>query len=326
MPKGCREKRIGLVLDPNVLCQYGCNEQAHYQFSGGKVCCCQNAKQCPAMIKQCSESSKQNYRENPNRAKNHSETLKRKYRKGKLIPWSEGLTKETHLSIKRQSEKLKGLSTWNKGLTKDTDERVAAYGINGRKDRIIVNCDQCGKELKRLPKHVSETNFCDGECYSTWQHTGRKGEANPGWKPRLVIKCDQCGRPIERLPKKVKETNFCDRNCQNEYHSERMSGEGNSQYIDGTSSEPYGPEFSEELREGIRDRDGRRCVRCGMPEIDNGRRLDVHHIDRDKKNNDESNLVSLCKDDHSRVHGKEREWWMAFYQKMMRGEKLKVSR
>lgn len=32
------------------------------------------------------------------------------------------------------------------------------------------------------------------------------------------------------------------------------------------------------IAEAIRERDGRRCTRCGMSEADNGRALDVHHI------------------------------------------------
>jgi len=46
------------------------------------------------------------------------------FMKGK-IPWNKGLTKESHPSIKSQSEKKIGKTAWNKGLTKETDLRVA---------------------------------------------------------------------------------------------------------------------------------------------------------------------------------------------------------
>ena len=59
--------------------------------------------------------------------------------------------------------------------------------------------------------------------------------------------------------------------------------------------------FDMDLKEQIRDRDGRRCVNCGMDEKDSGERLCVHHIDRDKQNIDDSNLVSVCRVCHQTV-------------------------
>ena len=315
MPKGYREKRLELVLKLNIVCDYGCETQGHYRFENGKICCCESSSQCLVMKRATSEANKKHYRKNPDRAKNHSEKMKG------CRAWNKGLTKENHSGIARRSEKLIGLSTWNKGLNKNTDKRVAAYAIKGRKDRDIVYCDQCGEELERLPKRINEMNFCNQDCHYEWKIGKQTRENNPVWVPKLVIKCDQCGKEIERLPKKTSKTNFCCVNCQDKYHSERMSGKGNSQYVDGASSEPYGQEFNEKLKEGIRDRDRRKCVCCGKVEIDNGRRLDVHHIDRDKMNNDESNLVSLCKGCHTKANSnKEREWWKIFYQNMMRSK------
>lgn len=70
--------------------------------------------------------------------------------------------------------------------------------------------------------------------------------------------------------------------------------EENPFYIHGEydARPEYPDEFSEELREQIRVRDGRICQSCG--ETDPYGRLHVHHIDRDKQNNSAANLVSLC--------------------------------
>ena len=48
------------------------------------------------------------------------------------------------------------------------------------------------------------------------------------------------------------------------------------------SFEPYCHLFNEQKKEEIRNQDERKCVLCGKSEIENGRRLSVHHIDGDK--------------------------------------------
>lgn len=57
---------------------------------------------------------------------------------------------------------------------------------------------------------------------------------------------------------------------------------------------PYGPEFRRKLRTLIRERDGHRCMRCGKTQAEEGRTLQVHHLDHDKMNNDPSNLATSC--------------------------------
>lgn len=86
------------------------------------------------------------------------------------------------------------------------------------------------------------------------------------------------------------------------------------------TKEFYGLEFSFQLKERIRDRDGRICQFCERTEAENrrkyGGRLDVHHIDYDKGHNDEANLVSLCKSCHSKTKS-DKEFWTVFYQELM---------
>jgi len=65
--------------------------------------------------------------------------------------------------------------------------------------------------------------------------------------------------------------------------------------------EPYGPEFTEELRERVRELYNRTCAYCGKSEKENNWRLDVHHKNYDKKDNNINNLTPLCKPCHSVV-------------------------
>ena len=54
----------------------------------------------------------------------------------------------------------------------------------------------------------------------------------------------------------------------------------------------------EENRELIRIRDSFICQHCGKTQEENGRRLDVHHVDSDARNNASENLISLCRSCH----------------------------
>lgn len=56
----------------------------------------------------------------------------------------------------------------------------------------------------------------------------------------------------------------------------------------------YPGEFNEELRGTIRKRDGFICQDCHRGQLAIRRKLDVHHVDGNKYNNDKDNLLSLC--------------------------------
>ena len=98
--------------------------------------------------------------------------------------------------------------------------------------------------------------------------------------------------------------------------SENQRGENHPNWLGGKSFEPYGLEFNGLLKRRIRGRDNYTCQICGC--AGNGRKLDVHHIDYDKKNNSEDNLVCLC----SRCHGKtnfNRGAWKAYFKELLDG-------
>lgn len=79
----------------------------------------------------------------------------------------------------------------------------------------------------------------------------------------------------------------------------------------------YPLDFSIPLKREIRLRDNHQCRICGQS--DGWRDLAVHHIDYDKQNCREINLISLCapchlKTNHNRPH------WTAFFQSLMEHE------
>jgi hypothetical protein len=62
------------------------------------------------------------------------------------------------------------------------------------------------------------------------------------------------------------------------------------------------------LRETIRKRDGYRCQECFRHQSELKRKLDVHHIDFNGKNNNSSNLISLCSSCHGQTKYNKANW------------------
>ena len=65
----------------------------------------------------------------------------------------------------------------------------------------------------------------------------------------------------------------------------------------GVSFELYSPEFNSALKQRIKERDCYTCQLCGVEKD-----LSVHHVDYDKLNNGEDNLITLCRSCNSRVN------------------------
>lgn len=98
--------------------------------------------------------------------------------------------------------------------------------------------------------------------------------------------------------------------------SETTSREKHWNWQGGISSEPYPTTWTEDLREAIRKRDGHRCVSCGAGQ--EGKRLDIHHVDYDKANLDPRNLVSLCRSCHVKTNTL-RDYWPGFLRSLVAG-------
>jgi len=82
---------------------------------------------------------------------------------------------------------------------------------------------------------------------------------------------------------------------------ETSKGNKNGRWIDGRSYLKYPGEFNK-FRKLIRERDNYTCQICGITEKEYKKKakraLDIHHKDHNKENNDESNLITLCRKCH----------------------------
>lgn len=79
--------------------------------------------------------------------------------------------------------------------------------------------------------------------------------------------------------------------------NESMRGHRNPSFKDGRAKWDYSQEWKRLSRE-IRQRDGYRCKVCDVYLPPPSKRLHVHHMDSDRFNNADSNLITVCVDCH----------------------------
>ena len=192
----------------------------------------------------------------------------------------------------------------------------------------VYSCAVCGKQVSRSPAQVkSKFVFCSRICHYlgrslgfvrrivtqpyTVTEAGRKGWRDAAKRrtgiPRkepITWVCEACGtkRTIPRgelAP--ARKLRFCSAKCANK----ALRGVGNPSWRGG-HPEYYGPDWRP-LQRRARKLDGYVCQRCGIPQKDLGRALDVHHIEpvsSFSEVNDANrieNVVSLCHDCHMLV-------------------------
>ena len=138
-----------------------------------------------------------------------------------------------------------------------------------KKNRFPKTCLICGTDFT-VPKHrADKAKYCSEQCrykamYKVVKHN-----------------CVHCGKEFEDSPSVKRK--YCSRAC-----------------VQKVALKDWKPKFSTVRKAMLRRGLLTRCSRCGYdvePRI-----LGVHHIDRDRDNNDLSNLEVLCPNCHSLEH------------------------
>ena len=100
--------------------------------------------------------------------------------------------------------------------------------------------------------------------------------------------------------------------------SEAVSGKNHNNWQGGISF--YSLEFTNELKSKIRCRDSHKCQNCGITEEEHVNQskklLPVHHIDYDKQNCKESNLITTCISCNVKANYN-KDYWYAYYTYLM---------
>lgn len=92
----------------------------------------------------------------------------------------------------------------------------------------------------------------------------------------------------------------------------KRKGEKNGRWLGGKSFEPYSSDWTDTLKESIRQRDSYLCQVCFSSQ-EEGRAHAVHHIDYDKKNCNPLNLVTLCHSCHGKTTVGDRVFWKEYF-------------
>lgn len=221
-------------------------------------------------------------------------------------------------------------------------------------------CKQCGKEFEVYSYKVKEGhgNFCSLKCWGKWKSENLRGDKASNWRgggikqvckvcnkefetTTCILKtgagkycskecydksmqtrskriCKQCGKEFEVIPSTIEKGNgiFCSRKCS----GIAKLGKNNPNWQGGISFEPYCYKFNTEFKEYIRDKFGRVCFLCPKTEEENGRKLDVHHVNYDKncgcakteedrKADDATcQFVPLCRSCNTKVNHNRKKW------------------
>ena len=100
-------------------------------------------------------------------------------------------------------------------------------------------------------------------------------------------------------------------NTLKEYYKDKTK---HPRWLNGKSMEEYSPDFNKELKVKVRVLYAHTCQLCGVKEKDTPRKLSVHHIDYNKKNNHLNNLIPLCTKCHTRTNSN-RDYWQKLFSK-----------
>jgi hypothetical protein len=161
----------------------------------------------------------------------------------------------------------------------------------------LTSCLQCSVQFQRKASQLKKypRSFCSRRCKGDWQLANPTVCSPPITKAEYP--CDGCGKLVIRTPAQIVGHIFCGMKCAGV--TRIKGGKSHPKWKGGVS--PYAPEFNKWKREKIKRRDGHRCRICGnIGTAKHG--LEVHHRDQDKANNDDSNLITLCKVCHDSVH------------------------
>jgi len=139
--------------------------------------------------------------------------------------------------------------------------------------KIKTNCKICDKEFEHISARCNKAKYCSRKCYYKSQQ--KKGT--------IIFKCHHCDKEFKGSPSDIGKRKYCSIQC-----------------VKKKNHAIWKPKFSF-VRKAMKARGMlNSCKRCGYKE--HHQILGVHHKDRNRKNNELSNLEILCPNCHSIEH------------------------
>lgn len=179
---------------------------------------------------------------------------------------------------------------WNKGVF-DSPETREAYSRQGRLTRGSKRTPEQREKMSetRKGRKVPFLHTAEAIAKRATKIRGRKQTEEANEKRRMKL----IGREVSEEHRKN-----LSKSLKGVYVGEKASG-----YKDGKSLLDYPRDFGAYLKGLIRRRDENICRSC-KEDVSGKGKGQIHHIDNDKLNNEEYNLILLCVPCHQAVHGK----------------------
>ena len=159
---------------------------------------------------------------------------------------------------------------------------------SGELENIVVNSFSASGVVRKLGysengkriKYVREYLISNGISICHWTTNGMKPVSH------IQRICPVCNEMFSGIPSEIKDQVTCSVGCANTYF---RSGKDNPNYKNGKGS----------YRNFALANLDAKCVICGYSHIE---ALEVHHLDKDRSNNNITNLEILCANCHVLKH------------------------
>lgn len=229
---------------------------------------------------------------------------------------------------------------------------------------MVLRISKQGKNKGEIIKIHQTKRFCNVNCQNNWQknitweeRVGKdiadkirketservSGDNNPTHNPEIAKKVsNSLKKYLKENPRTGDKNPFFGKNHTEEYKEwasdsrkgkwsydsdgyERQKqntpkGDLHPNWNGGTSCLPYTWDFRKTIKLNIKIRDNYTCNICEKET----QKLAVHHIDYDKNNSDEKNLISLCYSCHSKTNY-HRDNWVVFFSDIINKKYVKMT-
>lgn len=248
-------------------------------------------------------------------------------------PWNKGI--KTGPQSDATKEKKKGRTPWNKGIkTGPQSEETKAKrskSLMGHEvkaeSRVKIGNAQRGKQVsldtRRKLREANLGKKHKPETIEMMKVSGKipwEDEEYRAGRMEYFDSDEYKQQQSERSLKRWEDEGY--RAMQKSARLGKQAGENHPNWQGGVSKIPY-PREHRAIKERIRAMDGnkRQNPECPNTEDDYNRALDVHHIDYDKLNNDENNLITLCQSCNIRAGHGDRTVWIEIYTSIAKNRK-----
>ena len=275
-----------------VICEYGCEQEAKYQFKNGKWCCSSHYLKCP------SQNKKYKGVNNPFYGKKHSDENKQKCGK-----------------------QNKGKKAWNKGIprTDEEKEKISKTTKEAMNKPEILKKIRLTRPNFKKEKHPKwsggyyNNNIPMYDTYAVKISYAEKCRRDPNDKNILQVTCAYCGKwftpGVINIYERIRSLEGRNHGEQRLYCSEQCKRECPI-FHQISYSKNYKPATSREVQPELRqmrfELDNYTCQRCNKHQDKLEVGLHCHHIEGIRweplESADLDKVITLCKDCHKEVH------------------------